>query len=132
MKNEDEKWEELNRRSLDELQEGNFQALAFTYWEMAIQLTEEGKDPRELMRRSHEMNLRSMKSMGVETVKIVGGDNNTGCGYFKEFEGQVFEINSAIKSVKLPNPKCNGSFPYRGKKPQKEYPYCVCAWSAEY
>jgi|Deesub1362A_J573_1020465.scaffolds.fasta_scaffold08724_2 tetratricopeptide (TPR) repeat protein len=91
--------------------------LSWVYWHMALFAYEEGKDPEPLLRQSHRMYLKSLRSWGADRgVKIVARDD--ACSQCQELNGTVLTIREALAKMPLPHKACTHK--------EGENPYSIC------
>lgn len=114
-------WEIFNKLVLQHI--NNFQALKGIYYEMAIFLNEEGKNPFQSLQNASKMELIHYKQSGLKRVEVIAAAK-VSCSECSKLNGKTFNIDDAIKTLPLPNKKCKFHL-HSG-----EFPFCRCTWAA--
>lgn len=113
-------WSLVNKMVINEVGKGDFHTLQMLYYEQALFLEFEGKDPAPLLQQSNEMALRDLQRH-VDRVKIF---SEHGCDACRAMEGKEFSIEEALRTHPLPNPQCTHRFE------EGHYPFCRCMYQA--
>lgn len=99
------------------------QKLAMIYYEMALFLNEEGKNPFDMIYQSNRMKLMTYrKSEFLKNVEIISA-KKVSCAECNKLNEKIFRIEDAIKEMPLPNKKCTTHL-HDGK-----FCFCRCVWA---
>jgi len=118
-KDADKRWGELNRSILKFSKEGDFQALKQTYFEMAYQMRQEGKDFWFFLEESRRFELLHYQSIGFDSVRIataMGDEPYCACSSCKKNNEKTYLIKDALREMPLPCKECTHDFGEFGPK----------------
>ena len=91
------------------MEEGDFDTLSSTYFEMALQLDREGKAFHKLLREGQRMKLLAIQQLEREEPGLVSGvsiSSGGGCEACERLDGRQFSLEDAIRLQPLPCPDC--------------------------
>lgn len=116
---DDTAWYLFNRITNDPK---NKSRLKMLYFDMALQLSREGKNHSHVMKQHHLCELNSFKEIGIEKVQISAG----GCCDFCDATEKLVDLEQEIKNVSLPHSEC------ANHKFNDKYGWCLCFYTAEF
>jgi hypothetical protein len=112
-------WGLYNNKLNRLIQINDFQSLRSIYYEMALFLNSEGKNPFQMLQQAAKMYLLDLKQEGyVKKVEIIGGE----CESCQQLTGKVYTIKEALEKMPIPNKDC--TFHLHGGK----YGFCRCIY----
>jgi len=89
------------------------------YFEMALLLDEEGKDPYGMLYQSTKMRLLMLKHPNTKKVKIL---SPKGCEECAKLDGKIYPIDKALKEMPIPVKNCKHHNNNEG------HGWCRCTW----
>lgn len=118
-------WGAFNRRiiELGKMGEESLHELSILYFDMAMFLYNEGKDPSRLLLEAHTLNLKELKNLRFNQVRVSSAG---GCASCIDLEDKIFNIDEALKKTILPSYKCTFKLDKNVK-----YSWCRCLYVAE-
>jgi len=99
-------WGLLNQSVQELMRIGDLGALKSRYYEMALFCAEEGRPFVHLLESSHDMELRSLLSIGGRRVSILSAGRGSACPACQRLDGKTYSIEEALKSKPLPCRDC--------------------------
>ncbi len=104
---------------------GDLHRQQMLYYQMALFLNEEGRNPSQLIEQSNQVYLQSYKLSGiVKKVGIIAGEKS--CPECQENAKKIYSLEDAIKNNPIPCQKCTHVM-----EPGK-YSFCRCCYSASF
>ena len=79
-------------------------SLPMIYFEMALFLNDEGKDPFKILQNSRKMELLRIRQEGGKKVTIISCED--ACEQCRRLHGKVFKIEEALRIMPIPSPQC--------------------------
>jgi hypothetical protein len=87
------------------MKKGDLQELKLIYYQMAIMLHDEEKDPTECLKASSKMSLQEMKNNGVvDTVTVLA--NSDSCESCRALVDKKYSLQEALDILPVPNSSC--------------------------
>jgi len=101
------------------LQTKDLHNLKMIYYEMALFLDSEGKNPHTMLQQASKMELINYKNQGVKKVEILATANS--CPSCQQFNGKIYATDKALKEMPIPNEDCT-------TKMNGEHGFCRCCY----
>ena len=83
------------------LNSDDYHILSMIYYQMAIFLEEEGKDPFPLLQDHIKMQLLGYQKKGAKKVKIMSIDDRITCDDCKKLDGKIMTVEEALKRMPI-------------------------------
>jgi len=84
----------------------DFAKLSHIYFEMALFMKEEGKNPYDMKCQSTKMQLLDFKQRGVKKVRWVASHGSRTCKKCERLNNKIYSIEKALKEIHLPLKDC--------------------------
>ena len=125
MSEHDAAWGLFNQNVTRCMAENNFRLMSLTYFKMALQLYNEGREFRRLLVEANRMKLKEIRQWSLESPGLVSGVliYSDGCDSCSELDGRRYSLEEAIRSQPLPHPECTVEL--KAGRPG----WCTCAYS---
>ena len=101
----DKEWADLNRRVAEHSKSRDWDSLSYVYFQMALQLREEGKDFFSILQESARFSLRRFQEDGIKRVKI-SDSGDASCPACRKKADKVCSVDVALKEMPLPCKDC--------------------------
>jgi hypothetical protein len=103
-------WTILNNRLLSAMKKTSWQQMKMLYFEQALFLKDEGKNPFKVLQESKRCELRGYQSFGVKKVQILSSGSS--CDKCKTLNGKIFTIKEALETMPIPIDNCDNLYRY--------------------
>jgi hypothetical protein len=122
-------WTAANRKLTEAAQQDDLQRLANIYWQMALQLYDEGRDHFKLSQMAKKYELLAMQREEKHQpykvrVRVLGV-----CPESRALEGRRYTIEEALEEMPIPRADCTWQTSARGDKSGPGW--CACAYTKE-
>lgn len=122
----DKQWAELNKDVVELSKSRDWDAVSYKYFQMALQLQEEGKDFFHVLQESTRFKLRYFKKDGITRVSI-SDSGEASCPACRNQRGKIYSIEDALKEMPIPCKDC--TFDLHGI--HASVGWCRCVYVAE-